>query len=316
MAKLKKVFITGATGLLGGMCLWQWRQAGFKLFALVRDREALPAGAWPSVDVVVGDLARPQSLIEAVESTGPDLVVNCAALTKVDQCQKQPELAKTINIVGSEALALAALKNQAGFIHISTDAVYANGYGPHQESEAGGDLSVYASSKLKAESAVTQAHPDALILRTCMLGWNQNPGLTSLAEWMIQILRTGKRLPGFIDACFSPLFTGTLAQRILEAAQTGLKGIFNVGSSDGLSKYQTAILFAERLGLSSSLVEPVSQTEANLIVPRPRDPVMDSNRFYNALEAEAPTVATEVENMLAMETSSELQRFRRFGGYA
>jgi dTDP-4-dehydrorhamnose reductase len=313
---LKSVLLTGATGLLGGMCLWQWRQMDLKLYALVRDRDALPVKAWPGVQVVPGDLSSPESLTAAVNRTESDLVVHCAGLTKVDQCQREPDLARTVNTLGSNALARAAFENQARFIHISTDAVYANGTGPHPESSAGGKLSEYAASKLAAESAVSKVHPDALVLRTCMIGWNQNPGLTSLAEWMIQTLRAGTHLPGFIDACFSPLFTGTLAQRILDAARSGLTGLFNAGSSDGQSKYQTAILFAERLGLKSSLVKPVSQNEANLAVPRPKDPVMDSSKFYNALGTEAPTVVTEVENMLAMETSGELQRFRRFGGYA
>jgi dTDP-4-dehydrorhamnose reductase len=316
MAELKKILITGATGLLGGMCLWKWRQAGFQLFAMVRHSEVLPGGAWPGVEIVVGDLARPESLAVAVNAASPDLVINCAALTKVDQCQKQPDLARTINTLGSEVLARAAFESQAEFIHISTDAVYADGNGPHQENEAGGDLSVYAASKLAAESAAMQAHSGALVLRTCMLGWNQNPGLTSLAEWMIATLRDGKQLPGFIDVRFSPLFTGTLARLILNAAQAGLKGIYNAGSMDGLSKYETALLFADGLGIKHDKVKPVSQNDVDLAVPRPKDPVMDSSGLYKALGREASTVAAEVEKMLAMEASGELQDFRRFGGHA
>jgi len=316
VASLKRILLTGATGLLGGMCLWQWRQSGLKLCALVRDNEVLPDRAWPGVEIVVGDLAKPESITAAVAGARPDLVVNCAALTKVDQCQKQPELTRTVNTLGAEALALAAFENQAGFIHISTDAVYAKETGPHQENEAGGDLSVYAASKLAAEAAVVRAHAGALVLRTCMLGWNQNPRLTSLAEWMIDTLRSGEKLPGFIDVSFSPLFTGTLARLILDAAQRGLTGIYNVGSSDGLSKYETALLFAAGLGLKPEMVKPVSQNNADLAVLRPKDPVMNSYRFYEALGAEAPTVAWEVQNMLAMEASGELRRFRLFGGYA
>lgn len=313
---MKSILLTGATGLLGGMCLWQWRQQNLKLYALVRDKDALPAKAWPGVQVVSGDLSQPKTLAAAIENTKPDLVVNCAGLTKVDQCQREPDLARSINTLGSGALARAAFENQAGFVHVSTDAVYANGVGPHPESDAGGELSTYAASKLEAESAVIKAHSGALVLRTCMIGWNQNPGLSSLAEWIVATLRAGKQLPGFIDVRFSPLYTGTLARLMLSAARAGLAGVYNLGSSDGLSKYQIALLFAQGLGLEQDMVRPVSQKQADLAVPRPEDPVMDSSKFYNALGAEAPTVAQEVEAMLAMEANGELQSFRRFGGYA
>jgi dTDP-4-dehydrorhamnose reductase len=317
MAKIRRILISGATGLLGGMCLWRWQQAlKYELAVIVRQPEELPAQAWPGVKVIYGDLAKPESLCDALNEVQPDLVVHCAALTNVDKCQHEPERCKTLNTSASGILAAAAKKNGSALVYISTDAVYAKGPGPHDEKNAGGDLSVYAASKLEAESSVMKAHVGALVLRTCMIGWNQNPGLSSLAEWIVATLSEGKQLPGFADVRFSPLFTGTLAKLMLSAAQAGLAGVYNLGSSDGLSKYQTALLFAQGLGLEQDMVKPVSQKQADLAVPRPEDPVMESDRFYNALGEEAPTVAQEVEAMLAMEANGELQNFRRFGGYA
>lgn len=287
-----------------------------EFYALVRNQNALPSRAWPGVQVVSGDLSRPQTLAFAVDKAKPDLVVHCAGLTNVDQCEREPDLARAVNTVGSEALARAAFENQAGFVYVSTDAVYAKGPGPHPESDAGGKLSVYAESKLAAESAVIDAHPRALVLRTCMIGWNQNPGLSSLGEWIVATLRAGEQLPGFVDVRFSPLFTVTLARLMLKAAQVGIKGIYNLGSGDGLSKYKTARLFAKGLGLEPDMVKPVSQKKASLAVARPEEPVMDSSIFYDAMGAQAPTVAQEIEKMLNMQSNGELLLFRKFGGYA
>ncbi len=310
------ILVTGATGLLGGMCLWRWRGETGGLAALVREPRALPAGAWPGVRVVAADLARPESLAAAVRAVGPELVVHCAALTKVDQCQHQPELARALNTRASGALAAAAREQGAGFVYVSTDAVYAEGPGPHPEGDARGRLSVYARSKLEGEEAAAQAHPQALILRTCLIGWNQDPERSSLAEWIAATLRAGQEVPGFTDVRFSPLFTGTLARLMLRAARAGLGGVYNLGSRDGMSKYQTARLIAEGLGLDPELVRPTSQSQGNLAVPRPQDPVMDSRRIYAALAEEPPPLAREVEAMLEMEASGELAEFRRFGGYA
>ncbi len=309
------ILLTGATGLLGGMCLWRWRKEPLALTALVRDPAKLPADAWPGVKVVAGDLASPDNLSAAVRTVGPGLVVHCAALTKVDYCQKEPALAQSVNVEASGVLAAAAREQGASFVHISTDAVYASGKGLHSEEDVAGELSVYATTKLKGENAVIQACPDALILRTCMIGWNQDPARSSLAEWIVATLSEGKVVPGFTDVRFSPLFTATLADLILIAAGIGINGVFNLGSRDGLSKYATACLIAQGMGRSIDQVSPVKQSQADLAIPRPQDPLMDSKRIFTALNREAPTLSKEVDGFLEMERGGELAAFRRFGGF-
>jgi dTDP-4-dehydrorhamnose reductase len=316
MAELKRILITGATGLLGGMCLWRWRRIGLEITALVRRPDELPENNWPGVETISGDLANPKSLTDAVEAVRPELVVHCAALTNVDKCQKEPEACKALNTAASGVLAAAAKKLGAAMVHISTDAVYAAGPGPHDEADAGGELSVYAASKLSGEKAVAEAHPGALILRTCMIGWNQNPARSSLAEWIVATLQGGKEVPGFIDVRFSPLFTGTLADIMLKAAYSGLSGVYNLGSRDGLSKFEAASLIAKGLGADHGRVRPTSQKKSKLSIPRPEDPVLNSQRIYTALDLKAPLLSTEISDMLRMESSGELTRFRRFGGYA
>ena len=309
------ILVTGATGLLGGMCLWRWRDEPGGLAALVREPAMLPRKAWPGVRVAMGNLMDRPSLSAAVKDIKPGLVVHCAALTKVDQCQREPDLAQPLNAEASGVLAAAASEQGADFVYISTDAVYGAGLGPHKEDDAVGKLSVYAASKLGGEKAVAQAHPGALILRTCMIGWNQDPSRSSLAEWIISALRTGQEVPGFTDVRFSPLFTASLADMILLAAEAGLKGVYNLGSRDGLSKYETACLIAHGLGFSFDRVRPTAQSKGNLAVPRPQDPVMDSSRIYRALNHKAPALKDEVKAFLEMERSGKLTAFRRFGGY-
>lgn len=148
-----------------------------------------------------------------------------------------------------------------------------------------------------------------------MIGWNQDSSRSSLAEWIISTLRAGHVVPGFTDVFFSPLFTGTLAELILLAAGMGSKGLYNLGCRDGLSKYETARLIAEGLGISPDQVGPVEQSQGNLSIPRPQDPVMDSRRIYTALNREPTTLDQEVKALLEMERSGELAAYRRFGGF-
>lgn len=310
------ILVTGAAGLLGGMLLWQWRESPQGLAALVRDPAALAAGAWPGVRVVAADLTDPASLTAALAAVRPGLVVNCAALTNVDLCQRQPGLAMAVNARGAAELAQAAAAVGAACVHIGSDAVYARGAGPHAEDAAGGELSAYAQSKLAGEELVMAAHPAALVLRTCMFGHNQNPARLSLAEWVIANLAAGREMPGFTDVRFSPLFTATLARAILAGVGAGLMGVYNLGSADGLSKFEFARRLALGLGRDPELVRPTSVRALALAAPRPADPVLDSRRFASAAAWPLPGIDDEIRAFLDFAAGGELAGFRRFGGWA
>jgi dTDP-4-dehydrorhamnose reductase len=296
------------------MLLWRWRDDPRGLAALVRDAAALPPGAWPGVAVLEGDLARPESLRDAVEQVRPSLVVHCAAATLVDICEDDPALAEALNVKASEEMALAARAVGAALVHISSDAVYAQGEGPHREEDAGGNLSVYAKSKLMGEGAVMNAHPGALVLRTCLFGFNQNPVRTSLAEWILKTLRQGLPLPGFTGVRFSPLFTGELARLIRAAARAGLTGLYNLGCQEGLTKYDFACELALAFGFDPGLVQPTRMDQASLKAPRPSDPTLDSRRFFGEMSLDQPGIDEQIAAMRVMAFSGELDSFRSFGG--
>lgn len=310
------ILVAGAAGLLGGMLLWRWRGRPEGLAALVREPAALPAGAWPGVRVLAGDITDPASLTAALAAARPGLVVNCAALTNVDLCQRRPELALAVNAVGAANLAVAAAAAGAAFVQIGSDSVYAAGPGPHLEEAAGGELSAYAQSKLKGDELTLAAHPAALVLRTCIFGHNQNPARLSLGEWVQANLMAGREMPGFTDARFSPLFTASLAHAILAGVAAGLSGVYNLGSRQGLSKYDFARRLAAGLGRDPELVRPASVATVAMNAPRPADPVLDSHRFAAAAAWPLPGIDQEIKAFLDFAAGGELAGFRRFGGWA
>lgn len=310
------ILVTGASGLLGGMLLWQWRQVPQGLVALVRRRDQLPDGAWPGVTLVEADLGDPEALARALESVRPGLVVNCAALTNVDLCERQPELAMALNARAPGVVAALAARLGAGLVQIASDSVYAQGPGPHPETAAGGELSVYARSKLAGEAAALAAHPGALVLRTCIVGLNANPARSSLAEWILANLAAGQAINGFSNVNFSPLFTASLAPAIAAGVAAGLRGVYNLGCAQGLSKYDFARRLARAFGHDEGLVRPARLDQAGLAAPRPLDPVLDSARFAAEAAWLLPDIAGEVERLARFARGGELAQFRRFGGWA
>ncbi len=113
------------------------------------------------------DLSAPQSLRAIVRELRPQVIVNAAAHTAVDQAEREPELARTINAVAPGVLAEEARALGACLVHYSTDYVFDGLKNtPYDESDVPNPLSVYGRSKLSGERAVAEACARHLILRT------------------------------------------------------------------------------------------------------------------------------------------------------
>ncbi|AXE63395.1 dTDP-4-dehydrorhamnose reductase [Hyphomonas sp. CACIAM 19H1] len=131
------------------------------------------------------DIRDTGSIARVVEATAPDLVINAAAYTAVDQAESEPEEAKLVNAAAAGALAEAAAARGAPILHLSTDYVF-NGEksGPYLETDAVNPLGVYGQSKLEGEQKVAQSNPQAIILRTA---WVYSPWGKNFAKTMLRV---------------------------------------------------------------------------------------------------------------------------------
>ena len=115
------------------------------------------------------DLADLQAIRQVIRKVNPDLIVNAAAYTAVDQAEKEPELAMTVNGIAPGIIAGEAARSSAALIHYSTDYVFDGKKSePYTEEDAPNPLGVYGKTKLAGEEAIRQAGVPHLILRT---GW-------------------------------------------------------------------------------------------------------------------------------------------------
>lgn len=113
------------------------------------------------------DLANPSQIREAIRETKPDVIVNAAAYTAVDQAEKEPALARAVNAEAPAVMAEEAKKSGALLLHYSTDYVFdGSKNSPYSEDDPTSPLSVYGESKLAGEEAVRQSGAAHLILRT------------------------------------------------------------------------------------------------------------------------------------------------------
>jgi len=224
----------------------------------------------------------------------PDIIVNLAALTNVDECERNPQQAYLANVKVVENLAkwIHDDGNECHLVQLSTDQVY-GGIGPHKE----GEITLqnyYAFSKYAGELAAAKI--SSTVLRTNFFGPSLCPGRTSLSDWLVESLRQEKPITVFDDIQFSPLSLQSLVELMELVIVRRTQGIFNLGSKEGMSKADFAFTLAETLKLPTNHMSRGISDKVKLTAYRPKDMRMDSSRFERTFGVELPTLIEEIQS--------------------
>jgi dTDP-4-dehydrorhamnose reductase len=261
--------ITGAGGMLGQDLLA--RLNGESVVAL--DRKAL-------------DLTDPDAVLAAVEEHRPDVVVNCAAWTAVDDAEAQEAEALRINGDGPRHLAEACAKTGAKLLQVSTDYVFAgDGTSPYAEDAPTAPRSAYGRTKLAGEQAVLAALPGAgYVVRTA---WLYGAGGGNFVRTMIKLEGIKDTLDVVDDQRGQPTWTADLADRLVRLGQAALAGTAPAGFYHGTSGGETTWFGFTReifrlLGADPERVRPTTSEAFVRPAPRPAYSVLGHDRWRAA----------------------------------
>ena len=177
---MKKVLITGALGLLGSSLVPYLKQRGHQVIRQARKDNA----------DLIADLTITEEVFRILDEVKPDVIVNLAALTNVDECERIPQAAYLSNVRIVENLTdwIKVDGNRCHLIQISTDQVY-EGPGPHQEKDIH-LINMYGFSKYAGELAASTV--PSTILRTNFYGKSLCNSRISLSDWLLESLRNQK----------------------------------------------------------------------------------------------------------------------------
>mgnify|MGYP000974578197 CR=1 FL=1 len=270
-----RILVTGASGLLGlNLCLMQ--ASRHDVIGVVHSSTLFNV----PFNLRQTDLTLDGEIERLIDETLPDLVINCAALAAVDQCEDYPQVAHRLNAYLPGIAAARCDHHQVPFIHISTDAVFDGATGGYHETDQPNPLSVYAKTKLEGEKRVMQAHARALVARVNFYGHSLS-GERSLAEFFLQHLLNGHSVNGFVDVFFSPLYARQLVEILMSMAEQGLDGLYHVVCGEKISKYDFGRQIAKRLSLDEGLVLPISYLDAGLKAKRSPNLFLDISKLQH-----------------------------------
>ncbi|CAN7363949.1 dTDP-4-dehydrorhamnose reductase [Mesorhizobium caraganae] len=268
------------------------------------------------------DLARPDTVFEALAAARPDVVISAAAYTAVDQAEDEPDLAFAVNAVGAGKVAEAAAKLGVPVIHLSTDYVFDGSKdGAYVEADATAPLGVYGASKLAGELAVAAANPRHLILRTA---WVYSPFGRNFVKTMLRLASDRDEISVVADQWGNPTFALDIADAILHAAAMlrddeafdgyGIYHLAGTGETNW-SGFARHILDTSRaLGGPRAQVRDIATSDYPTKAGRPANSRLSSAKFaatfgWTAPEWQLSTNAL-VGRLLAGETTSAIEGHR------
>ncbi len=216
------------------------------------------------------DIADGAAVETVIVENRPDAVINCAAWTDVDGCERNPERAQQANALGPENLARASRKANAVLITISTDYVFdGRKEGFYTQRDQPVPISVYGNFKLEGERRAQIEHARTIVVRT---GYIFGPGGKNYLSNVVSRAERGEKLKAIGDYWGTPTYARDLAQRLRELAELDLPGVYHVVNSGDGASFETFSIEALRLaGLNRDRLEIVNGDSLGRPAPRPRN---------------------------------------------
>jgi len=247
------------------------------------------------------DLANPAAVESFVSDSAADLVVNAAAYTAVDKAESEEELAHQINAQSVGAMAAAAARTGARFVHVSTDYVFdGSKAGLYDPDDATSPIGAYGRTKLAGEKLALSGCANSLIVRTA---WLYSEHGNNFVKTMLRLMSSHPQVRVVADQVGTPTYALSLAQALWRLAETDSRGILHFTDSGVASWYDFACAIQE-IGLQRGLLQkrvpvlPISTADFPTPAKRPGLSILDKSKTWTILGGAAGHWRASLELML------------------
>lgn len=277
-----KVLVVGSKGMLGTDLVEACLEAGHRTIG--KDLDEL-------------DIRDYQELKSAMPAA--EVVVNCAAFTRVDEAETKRDEAYSVNAEGARNLMLVCKKKKIRLIQLSTDYVFdGTRKRPYTERDRTCPISIYGASKLAGEKAVRAIGAHFLVIRTqALFGKHGHNFVKSILK---QLSECDEPLRVVNDQRMAPTYTRHLAQAITNLIKAQAEGVVHVAASGECTWFEFAQAIAQRVKPGAEVV-PISTSELDLPASRPPYAILDTRRYRTLTGQVMPTWEQGLEEYLVEE---------------
>jgi len=215
------------------------------------------------------DIAEPATWRFVADELKPDVIINAAAFTDVDGCERDPAACGRINRDAVAAMAATGIP----LVQLSTDYVFDGAAGPYAEDDPVNPLSVYGRVKLESEPVALSGSPRSLVVRTMWVwGEARTPGggaKKSFTDFVRETLAAGQPVRAVTDQYGHPTDAADLARALWALLAHGCSGVYHAAGAERVNRLEWARAVARRYGLDASLIRPLTTPELGLPAARP-----------------------------------------------
>ncbi|TAN17193.1 MAG: SDR family oxidoreductase [Chitinophagaceae bacterium] len=274
-----RILITGSNGLLGQHLIKLLKQNNnHRIIATARGGNRLKdQNGYQYISL---DICDETQVKKVIADNVPDVIIHCAAMTQVDDCEIKKEQCWRANVLATQYLIKAAQQIKSSFLLVSTDFIFNGESGPYDENALPDPLSYYGMSKLAAEMLLMTSQLRWAIARTVLVyGIAEDMSRSNIILWVKKSLEQGKKIRVVDDQWRTPTLVQDLAmgcQLITEKFLANndvdtnkISGIFNISGRDFLTPYEMALKTADYFHLDKSLIEKADASSFTQTAKRP-----------------------------------------------
>ena len=239
-----KILVIGSTGMLGQALVCEIKRRGIEVIGIAR------SGADISCDIVDD-----RELLNIIASIKPQIIINSAAMVSLAKCEEKPGYAYLINARSASIIAEISLKTGIYFIQISTDHYYTgDGNIKHTEEHPIRLINEYGRTKYAAE-IFALTNPNALVIRTNIVGFRNKIETPTFVEWAIQNIENNSPMTLFDDYFISSIHVKQFSSALLDIIEKNHTGVLNLASREVFSKKTFICALAKKMGYPLTTVK-------------------------------------------------------------
>ncbi len=231
-----------------------------------------------------------------IKDISPDIILNCAACTDLDLCEKKPHKTSYVNVILPSKLATICSELKIKFIHISTDHLYKYTKSFKNENYLTSKVNNYGDQKIKAENLIVRKNSNALIIRTNFFSHTSNSN--QLIYKIKNSIDNNKKITLFEDYFFTPIYSKYLCKIISFLTKKNYKGIFNVVSDEKVSKYDFGKLFLKKNIEAENVFIKGKIRDAKLYTKRCLDLSLSNSKLKKILPFKIPNLKKQVKEFI------------------
>ena len=286
--EIKKILVTGSAGLIGIQVVKDLLDNHKQVYSCYNKTK-------PELGIITHlDLTKKDDIVNTMNRIKPDVVIHLGAMTDVELCETETELAKKINTDATEILALESEKYNAFFVYMSTDYVFDGKIGMSNEDDEPKPINFYGKSKLDGEQIFKKITTPNVIVRTST-PFGLHSKKISFPIWVKKNLELEKEISVVVNQYTSPSYVPNISKMIIEIMERKITGIIHLAGDTKISRYDFAIKIAEILNIDKKFLKPIKIEQMNWKAQRPKDSSLDVSKAKKLLKNKPETIEKSLQ---------------------